>query len=47
MSDLSTCCKMPVEIEGDNREGTMYYVCSKCGEACDIVNPEKGLDKRL
>lgn len=31
----SNCCNAPVTVGGDKREGTRYYVCSQCGEACD------------
>jgi len=30
---LSKCCKYPVRVGGDN---TNYYVCEKCGKACDV-----------
>lgn len=39
MSDLSTCCKAPVEVVEDE-DGAGYYQCTKCGEGCYIVNPE-------
>ena len=31
---FSNCCLAPMTIEGGD-EGTHYYVCSRCGEACD------------
>jgi len=37
MYDRSKCCGKPVTVsEGD--EGTSFYVCSDCGQACDVVN---------
>lgn len=32
---LSECCQAPIKIGGDDKEGTHYYVCTKCDEACD------------
>lgn len=32
---VSKCCNSELLIGGDNREGTHYYVCSKCKESCD------------
>ena len=32
---ISNCCKAETRIEGDS-EGTRYYVCTKCGKACDL-----------
>ena len=32
---LSNCCKAPVIVDGDDEEGTKYYVCSDCKEPCD------------
>ena len=45
MSDLSTCCKAPVKVEGgmpeDGDEGkTRFYVCEKCGAVTDLLNLE-------
>lgn len=34
---LSKCCRAAVKVGGDEREGTHYYVCTKCGEPCDAV----------
>lgn len=31
---VSSCCKEPVKVEGRT---TLYYVCTKCGEACDGI----------
>jgi len=33
MNPLSKCCASTVRVEGDT---TRYYVCEKCGEACDL-----------
>lgn len=39
---LSECCNAEVKAEGqgDFRDNdkvvTMYYICTKCGEPCDI-----------
>ena len=33
----SICCGAPTKIHGDV---TKYYVCTKCGNACDIVIPK-------
>ena len=32
----SKCCDARVKIEGDDKEGTFYFVCTKCDEPCDI-----------
>jgi hypothetical protein len=33
--EKSDCCNAPVTIEGDDDEGTYYYKCTKCNNACD------------
>jgi len=33
--DFSKCCNDVATVKSSD-EGTSYYVCSKCGEACDI-----------
>jgi hypothetical protein len=37
LEDRSDCCQATVTIGGDNREGTHYYVCSKCNNICDLL----------
>lgn len=32
MSERSLCCRAPVQVSGRT---TLYYVCEKCGKACD------------
>lgn len=32
--EKSKCCFSNVKVEGKT---TKYYVCLKCGEACDVV----------
>ena len=32
---LSKSCNAAFKIGGDNPEGTHYYICTKCDEACD------------
>lgn len=34
MNELSHCCQAPMEIRGNV---TNYYVCTKCGRACDVI----------
>lgn len=34
---ISKCCMATVRIEGDPKEGTMYYVCTNCNNPCDTV----------
>lgn len=31
---LSNCCHAPMTVVGKT---TMYYVCTKCGMACDMA----------
>lgn len=31
---LSQCCHAPVTVSGER--STHYYVCGKCGKACDV-----------
>lgn len=45
MTDKSKCCNAPVTITGgmpedDDRGKTSYFVCTKCDEPCDIVQPD-------
>lgn len=35
---ISRCCGMPIEICGDDYDGTYYFVCTGCKEPCDILN---------
>lgn len=37
--NISNCCYHEAVVETAD-EGTKCYVCNKCGEACDLVNPE-------
>lgn len=32
---ISKCCSASLRVDGDDEEGTMYYVCMSCGKACD------------
>lgn len=34
----STCCGQPVKVESDDEEGTNFYTCTACDNACDVVN---------
>lgn len=36
--ELSKCHNAPVTIGGDSDEGTRYYVCNECGNACDLAH---------
>jgi hypothetical protein len=36
VDELSNCCLSSVFVDGDIKEGTHYYVCSKCGNPCDV-----------
>ncbi len=40
MTIKSQCCNAPVTIEGDDNEGTHYYVCDQCGQACDVQDDD-------
>ena len=33
---LSNCCLLPAFVDGKDEEGTHYFVCSKCGNPCDV-----------
>lgn len=33
----STCCNATITVDGDDQEGTHYYVCNKCNKPCDIA----------
>jgi len=46
-TELSKCCKAPVTVEGDDKEGTYYFVCSKCDEPCDLVGNKPTLKERI
>ena len=35
---LSNCCHAPMTVEGKT---THYYVCTKCGKACDQASDDK------
>ena len=50
-SDLSSCCKSSVRVEGgmpeDQGEGvTQFMICEKCGQECGIINPEDWREDR-
>lgn len=32
---ISSCCGKGLVVVSDDREGTAYYECEKCGEPCD------------
>ena len=32
---LSNCCHAPMTVGGEGT--THYYVCTKCGDACDVA----------
>ncbi len=32
----SKCCRADAIVEGDDKEGTHYFVCTKCNKPCDI-----------
>jgi len=36
--ELSNCCKSEVKIGGDDKEGTHYYICTKCNKPCDLYS---------
>jgi hypothetical protein len=38
ISERSLCCNSKVVVRGKT---TMYYVCLKCGEACDVYYTER------
>ena len=37
---VSTCCGEAVVVRGDDKEGTNWYECVKCGNACDVREKE-------
>jgi hypothetical protein len=39
LPEQSKCCNAPVKVNGDDREGTRYYVCTCCGISCDLRSP--------
>ncbi|MDD4892419.1 MAG: hypothetical protein PHH73_00270 [Candidatus Rickettsiella isopodorum] len=42
----SRCCNADVKIGGDDREGTHYYICTKCGEDCDLrIEEQKTIEE--
>ena len=43
--NISNCCKAEIKIEGDEKEGTYYYVCTKCNAPCDYLNKEEYIDR--
>jgi len=47
--ELSNCCNAPIKVDGDDTEGTHYYVCTKCNNPCDVARPEakEGWEERL
>src|SRR3990167_1292505 len=45
--ELSKCHKALVSIGGDFGEGTHYYVCNKCGKACDLYAEEVSLGVKV
>ncbi len=46
MADKSKCCNASVKVEGDDKEGTHYYVCNRCGKPCDIRVADNQQDNR-
>lgn len=38
IKELSNCCKSEVKIGGDDKEGTHYYICTKCNKPCDLYS---------
>lgn len=54
--EISLCCgakvrfNMSPDFLGDNPKtmqiGTCYYICTKCGEACNIYTPRRRTWKR-
>jgi hypothetical protein len=38
---LSNCCSDSVSVKADRTEGTAYYVCDRCNNACDGVIPSR------
>jgi len=43
IKELSNCCKSEVKIGGDDKEGTHYYICTKCNKPCDLYSEIKEL----
>jgi hypothetical protein len=42
----SKCCGANLRVGGDDKEGTHYYVCEKCGEPTDVeVDPVRHKQK--
>ena len=40
----SRCCNAPVRVEGMDdfdKQCTMYHVCTKCNNACDVIIKER------
>jgi hypothetical protein len=37
----SACCGAPVRLAGGAREGTHYFICAKCSQACSVAEPVK------
>lgn len=44
-SPVSKCCKALMRLAGDSDEGTRYYLCTKCGKACDIYVENKPISE--
>ena len=42
--ELSICCDAPAEVAGKT---TNYYICSKCGYACDVAREGRGVIRRI
>lgn len=42
---LSACHRAPVRIDGDQAEGTHFYVCTKCLYPCDLYVADKQTDE--
>ena len=44
-AEKSSCCGMSVIVDGDDEFksgiGTCFYRCIKCGEVCDVINPDQ------
>jgi hypothetical protein len=43
--EKSDCCNAPIKIGGDDKEGTHYYICTKCDKACDPKEEKRSCEK--
>jgi hypothetical protein len=41
ISGKSKCCQADMRLDGDDKEGTHYYVCEACQKPCDVYLPDK------